>query len=269
MGIRHFVNAEGKGCELDDGRDGDLGGLLRNYHDCDCQCATCAERESTMTTMTAAELVTERMKAYRAAHPQATDAEAYREVLRDPVLKAAYAKVDAPVAPLGPVSGTDVVRAGDLIQDARDGYRREYAGAQLGQKAAGDFLLRFKKDHLARTGCSEEEAWAVTFQLNPGETRAYLRLPGPSVADALRKIGAGTVVVEHGTASFVIHDYKVKPGLAGPKTAEEARDELRRLVRERMKQGPADAMLDVITTEAGRALLDLVLQGDEEPEGEE
>jgi hypothetical protein len=224
-----------------------------------------------METMTPSQALEQRIAEYRAQHPVSYEV-AYRQVLRDdPALASAYARTDLPVPPQEPVSGSDVIRHDDLLRDNRDSYRREFSGAELGQKAAGDALHRFALEHQERhPSATYEEALAIVRRINPELVRAYAGLPGLSVEDGLRRAGAGTVVVQDaGGARYHLHNYQVKtPGLAGPKTAEEARDKLMALVRARMKQGPADAMLEVVTTKEGRALLDLVLQGDE-PEGEE
>lgn len=96
MGIwARYLDDEGRICEIDDGRSGDLGGLLRNYHSCSCDCALCAERENAMSgrpTRTVDEEIHERTLAYQKANAVADYRTAMQKVLdADPALKAAYA----------------------------------------------------------------------------------------------------------------------------------------------------------------------------------
>lgn len=221
MGIFGYVDDEGR-CPVFDGRGGTRE-ILANYSECpDGPPGGAMETR----TMTPAEAVEQRIRAYREQHRAATYREAYEAVLADPVLRAAYTGAPAPLAASAP-AGAD----GDPADD---------------RTRAGAFLDRFATKHLDRFRGDYAAAFRAAMQANPGEARAYLGI-GVSLDDVRRRLGpSAAYAVTHGTTTYQISaGYQALPADKAP-SGEEARKKLWRRANELGHLSPFDAALMAI-----------------------
>lgn len=175
--------------------------------------------------------------------------------------------------PDGPPGGAmETIRHDERVYVQDDvGVLHEATGADVGSMIAGQQLVALKEQEKARLkaqgmsdAAADAEAWARTYQVNHDLVRQYLRLP-LGVEDQLRRAGTAAGYSLQDGAGFTYHVSGYQKPADQPPSAEEARKGLLALARQKMKVGPAEALLDLIATEQGRQLLDIILAG----EGEE
>lgn len=224
MGIWvRYLNDQGEVCEIDDGRSGDLGGLLRNYHDCNCPCATCAERETIMDTE---QIVIGPRDTLRFTHGSATGAELAEYAERQEAERVARRFV------------------ADGLGSYEEGYRR-YLELHPGARARLAGVAQSPEDLLRRQGA--DKGYTV---IDEGGT-AYHVSGAPPKAEEQPDPDEGDVVtiVERGVGRYIVHGAiaaHAKPALSKPKGPEAARKELWRIANQLAHLSPFDAALKAI-----------------------